>query len=342
MQPDVLIAMAPTPIFSDGFQSRQPPLGSSNLGGRERRVQSAACCVWRWLAAALLVAGAAASITVALTTSMAAVAVVATIIAAAALLSAPLVVVSATARRLILDYFVASVVEVGAFLAAAVTFPILGTWFDPHPQQTNKRPILMVHGYCHDSAAWHYLRRRLNKAGEFGPIYTVNLGSPLRSIEHYSTVVRTKIGQIAQDTGCKEITLIGHSMGGLVSSFCAAGEPLEGNVKIRQVITLGSPLHGTKMAMLGFGECARQMRHHSPFVMQLEDKIKAAKDVRFCHMGSNTDIVVRPLISATRGVNEQVEADNVKYRTFRRLGHLSYLWSPRIARAIIEELRALH
>lgn len=84
-----------------------------------------------------------------------------------------------------------------------------------------------------------------------GPIYTIDLGSPFLSIEEYAEKVKEKAKQIAHETGHTKLALIGHSMGGLVSAYYAIHLAPEGS--IRSVITLGSPMQGTKVAFFGVG-----------------------------------------------------------------------------------------
>lgn len=90
--------------------------------------------------------------------------------------------------------------------------------------------IVLVHGYHHNSGAWWWFSKELDKAG-MGPIYTVNLLPPAASIERLAYQLSQKIEGIKKETGSNKITLIGHSMGGLVSAYYA--ENLAGDTEVQ-------------------------------------------------------------------------------------------------------------
>ena len=221
--------------------------------------------------------------------------------------------------------------EIFGLLACVVLYPISQTWFDPKKEEINpdQNPILLVHGYLHNSSAWTYHRYRLNKAG-FDNVFTINLGHPLHSIEDYAERVQTKMSEIQALTGKSTVTLVGHSMGGLVSSYYATQLAPKQGIKVSEVVTLGSPLNGSKLSILGFGECTRQMSRESGFVKDLQQKMKAS-DVRFVHFGSQTDELVRPTESAIIQENEHFE--------FREMGHAAFLFSDRVSDRIIARFK---
>lgn len=197
--------------------------------------------------------------------------------------------------------------------------------------EEGQRPILLVHGYLGHSTNWVYLRYRLKEAG-FGPIYTVNLGSPLRSIGEYAERVKREVKRLKEETGLEEVVMIGHSMGGLVISHYALELASEDDICITDIVTVGSPLKGTRMAYIGFGACSEQMRCGTPFIQKLGASIIANNDIRFYHIGSEIDIVVQPTHSAFLG------DDPSKHCSVRGVGHLGLLFSGQVADAIISYL----
>lgn len=190
---------------------------------------------------------------------------------------------------------------------------------------TGSVPILMIHGYNHDSGAWYLHRQALADAG-FGPVFVIDLGSASHSIEEYAQRVQIKAHKIAEMTGTKDLILIGFSMGGVVASYyalhLAAKEPIKG------VITLGSPLEGTKMALFGRGQCAKQMHYGSEFMRTLKAKILANQTIPFWHIGSWADPAIRPPESAwvEGGRSRQIVIDD--------MGHLAMLYSNSIYRQL--------
>lgn len=226
------------------------------------------------------------------------------------------------------------VMEVLALLVVILTLPFKGTWFDPKSENAQgKPPVLLVHGYLHNSSAWHVFRKSLESKGFV--TYTVDLGQPIGSSidETYVKRVHAKVEQIKRETGRKDIRLVGHSMGGVVSSQYSAFLPPESDTVVTHVVTLGSPIEGTKLAKIGLGKCATQMRHHSPESQLLVEKIKTVADrIHFLFIGSSVDPIIRPTGSATP------EIENTSRKQYDDLGHMTFLYSPKVMHDVAEFL----
>ncbi|HSX38888.1 MAG TPA: alpha/beta fold hydrolase [Chlamydiales bacterium] len=200
-----------------------------------------------------------------------------------------------------------------------------GNWAACGPKEG--RPILLVHGYMQNASNWAYLKRALCQKG-LGPIYTLNLKHPFRSIRDYALMVAEKAETIRQETGRPDLSLIGHSMGGLVSAWYAAQIALPG--RVTDVITIGSPIGGTRLAAIAIGPNGREMELGSHFVKALQQGMQQKTKTKFFHIASTTDQVIIPQSSAWRGFHPKQEylVDD--------LGHMSLLFSPRIAEKIWE------
>lgn len=159
----------------------------------------------------------------------------------------------------------------------------------------DKTPIILVHGYMHTRVIWLYHLFHLKKQG-FGPIFTLNLGKPFSSIQSFRNKLSTRIKDLSKELGKEEFYLIGHSMGGLVCIASALEKT--GNISIKKVITIGSPIHGTKAAKLAIGECAREMEKDSSFTQSLAEKMQQCATTEFFHIGSKTDQLVFPASSS--------------------------------------------
>ena len=198
--------------------------------------------------------------------------------------------------------------------------------------QCKGRPIVLVHGYLHNRSAWIYLKWFLQKQG-YGPVFDLNLGSPFSSIQQHAKKLKNVCDEVEQITNSKDLILIGHSMGGLVSSlFALTMAPLDKRIDI---ITIGSPLQGTYLGWLGLGKNVLQMRYQSSFVVDLKEKIKNQDQVSFYHVLSRTDQIVLPYDSA------YIEGPRHKKKVFKNLGHISLLFSPRVAQTILGFLNEL-
>ncbi len=137
-------------------------------------------------------------------------------------------------------------------------------------KKDNKKypPILLVHGYMMNRACFFYIHLRLVIDGF--RVFTVNLYPPVKSITELSERVADKMDEIADKTGEKEIYLIGHSMGGLVSRYYSSSP--RGAGRVRGIITIASPYKGTRIAVLGIGKNAKEMVPGSEFLNELNKK----------------------------------------------------------------------
>jgi triacylglycerol lipase len=318
------------PVQSNSIVNSQPER-QLKASDQTNKIKSIAWEVFRSLALGLLTGIVAAGILVAATVGSPVLIAVSVLVAVIAL---GILLWQTKDTCMAFNYIAATIGELLAVVALAVTYPVDLTRWDPKPQPASQTPILLVHGYLHRSSGWIYIRKRLIDEG-LGPVYTINLGSPSKSIEDYAQAVKEKAEQIAKDTGRSDLLLVGHSMGGLVSSYYAMN--LAPPKSVKAIVTLGSPLEGTKMAAIGIGRCARQMHHKSDpkndFIRKLgQDLVNS--DIPCMHLSSKTDLIIRPTTSAQLLANKKAAR-----REFSRLGHAAYLFSPGVVKTIIPYIR---
>lgn len=217
---------------------------------------------------------------------------------------------------------------------------LIGNYFidlekeDPQTSLDKSIPILLIHGIFHNSSAWIYLRHRLKGEG-FLSVFTINLANPFtHTIEDYGKQIAEKIKRIQEITRKKEIILVGHSMGGVISAYYVAN--LDPNHDVKAIATIGSPLEGTHLAVLGIGlsPCLSQMRYRNPFIQQVRRQLDQIKDIPMLHIATNTDLQVRPVESALR--LEAIGADNV---LIKGEGHIDLLYSSQVADNILGFIR---
>lgn len=193
------------------------------------------------------------------------------------------------------------------------------------PDQT---PILMVHGYLHNSSGWTYFLYRLRNEG-YKNVFTINLGLTIYSMEHYADMIDQKAREIAEITGRDDLIIIAHSMGGMISSYWAANQ---NHTKVTDIITLASPLQGTTKAESAMGECARQMQYGSEFANNLVKQIQENEEIRFYHLGSTCDPTVRP--------NSSAFIPGKPKKIFDNLGHVMFLFSDEVIDEVADYLAA--
>ncbi|MDB6097276.1 MAG: putative rane protein [Francisellaceae bacterium] len=192
----------------------------------------------------------------------------------------------------------------------------------PETLSSNYPPILLVHGYLHNQTGWLWFCYKLQKQYK-GPIYTVNLYPWFASLKTQAQRVEEKIKIIKSEGNFKEINLIGHSMGGLVSSFYA--ENFVSPIKVSKVFTLGSPLQGTQLAKLGLGTSAKQMTLHHPFVLNLSKQMEAST-IAYYHIASKLDNLIVPWQNALPPFKRTTQ----QYFILENKGHLSLLVSKNV------------
>lgn len=217
------------------------------------------------------------------------------------------------------QWFHAIIFELAAVILSI--FMRLFCYLFPNKKQfgnKNGTPILLIHGYLHNSSGWFFFQRALAK-NNVGPIFTIDLFHPFLPIAKYAEKIREKAEQIRNETGKEDLILIGHSMGGLIASYYAthlAKNPLK-------VITLGSPLQGTLAALLALGPNGKEMRRRSLFVTEMQTIFQQSQ-IPFYHLGSMADQLILPASSAF------TQKDPKKECRIPDLGHMSLLYSPRV------------
>jgi triacylglycerol esterase/lipase EstA (alpha/beta hydrolase family) len=155
-------------------------------------------------------------------------------------------------------------------------------------------PLLLVHGVAVNDGVWFALRRDLARRG-LGPVYTINYGPPLASIEHFATQLASRIDTIRAATGAQRVVLIAHSMGGLVSR---AYLRRFGAARIAQLVTIGTPHHGSTLAWTFAGRCLAQMRPGSRWLVEINLAESEPPPVPITSIWSRHDSMVAPQSSA--------------------------------------------
>jgi predicted alpha/beta hydrolase family esterase len=228
------------------------------------------------------------------------------------------------------NYYKSSVKEVMAVFFAIIMFPIDLTALNPQKSQSKKIPIVLVHGYFHNSSAWFYQREKLKQHID-ADVYTINLKNVWGTIEQHAQHLQKEIRKIEVATGRSDVFLVGHSMGGYVISFYATNLAKKNTVKT--AVTIASPLEGTTIARAAVGKSGREMEFNSESSKKLNHSIRKSK-IPFVHMGSVTDLMIRPMKS-TMPVHSN--ATYVEYDC----GHTTFLQSHKVTDTIVGAYRRM-
>ncbi len=174
---------------------------------------------------------------------------------------------------------------------------ILGIFIElPHHTEGHKRPIVCVSGFLGRGLAWYSMRKHLVSLGH--PVYVVPLGFQTGNIRKKSKILENFL----IENNIKDCYLICHSMGGLI----AAGLSYKGRDRVRKIFTVGTPIHGTRMAYLApIFPCTWQMMPGSKVVQETIQTYSTFHNVQAVF--TKGDRIVRPWESSRLGNFDDVE-----------------------------------
>ncbi|MGL5002658.1 MAG: lipase family alpha/beta hydrolase, partial [Casimicrobium sp.] len=168
------------------------------------------------------------------------------------------------------------------------------------------RVILLHHGYAHSGAVWSRTTSALEKLGY--RVYTID--QPLYApIDTMADRLATRIHDVMAKTSAQKITIVAHSMGGLVAR---AYLRKYGSARIDQLVTVGTPHHGTFHAYLAGGTNGKQMRPGNAWLAELN---KAPVPVPFTSIYSLHDTIIAPQDSS--------EMDDAMNIVLTGIGHVA-------------------
>lgn len=157
---------------------------------------------------------------------------------------------------------------------------------------TARYPVVLVHGYGSTGSAWAPLRRALAEDG-FCHIVTLNYNSLATDPVAVSAELTRQALRALAAAGAPRVHLVGHSLGGLIVR-CALATSACLSSRTASAVTIASPHHGTPLARIAPGRCARILQH-GPELAQPGDG--TPRPVRWLVYYSDADRVV-PAASA--------------------------------------------
>lgn len=107
-------------------------------------------------------------------------------------------------------------------------------------------PVVVLPGYTENAGTLWWLLRRLARAG-FDPI-AIDFPSTYHPIERNAAFLGERLRAIRAERGCADVSVVAHSMGGLVTRTLMLGGSDHG---VRTLVAIGSPFRGTHVARLG-------------------------------------------------------------------------------------------
>jgi triacylglycerol lipase len=192
-------------------------------------------------------------------------------------------------------------------------------------------PIILIHGYFHNRSGLMVMRRALRRHG-FRNVEFFSYNPFRKGIPEIAESLAHRIERLSEQSGCKKVHLVGHSLGGLIARWYV--EQAGGSSKVHTVVTLGTPHSGTFLAHAGRSPVTRQMRRGSDLLKQMAQK-PLPKSVRYLSYYSDLDVLVKPSRSACL---ENGDGKNVRNILVHDLGHMSLLISPELIESIAGNL----
>ncbi|MEO6998796.1 MAG: alpha/beta fold hydrolase [Terracoccus sp.] len=197
------------------------------------------------------------------------------------------------ARRRLVMAVVALIVVVLTVVGAVV---VVARRQAPAADQSTPGPVLLVPGYGGAQASLAPLAAALRATGRDVTI----VGLPDRAqgdLAGQADALGTAVDAAMRRTGASSVDLVGYSAGGIVARLWVTQEG--GAPRVRRLVTLGSPHHGTEVATVGSlvpGTCptaCQQLATDSPLLSQL-DRDGIPTGVVFVSLWTTGDDVVVP------------------------------------------------
>ena len=189
--------------------------------------------------------------------------------------------------------------------------------------QLHTHAVVFVHGFVCNRGFWLPWMLELKKLDI--PYTSVNLEPVFGSIADYVSLIEEAVQSAERLTGLPPV-LVCHSMGGLAArAWLAHGSPAA--LRVRQVITIGTPHYGTWISRFSRAPNGRQMRQKHEWLGDLsagEAAVTATPYSRFVCWYSNADNIVFPASSAMLP-----GADN---RHVPGVAHVALAFHPRVMR----------
>ena len=194
--------------------------------------------------------------------------------------------------------------------------------------QATKVPVVLVHGFICNHRMWDDIANALRAQGH--AVFAVNLEPLFGSIDRYAPVVQQAVQALQTHTGQQRVAFVGHSMGGLA---IRAWMRVHGTASVAQVLTLGTPHAGTKLARAATTTNSRQMLWQSAWLEELATQESDATR-------SLVQIAITPQDNIVCPQRAQV-LEGIKPVVFEGIGHMEMCLHRPVIQWVAEQLGAL-
>ena len=128
-------------------------------------------------------------------------------------------------------------------------------------------PVVLLHGFVDNRSVFVLLRRSLARHGH-NRAESLNYSPLTCDIRAAAELLGRHVEEICARTGHHQVDIVGHSLGGLIARYYV--QRLGGDIRVRTLITLGTPHSGTQTAhLLSAHPLVRQMLPDSDVIEEL-------------------------------------------------------------------------
>ena len=170
------------------------------------------------------------------------------------------------------------------------------------PGAGGHRRVLLVHGIYDSARSMRWIRRLLESRG--WQVYAINL-KPNDASVPFDVMARQLDAFVgATFPAGEKFDLVAFSMGGLVSRYYI--QKLGGYRRVRRLVTLSTPNHGTLWAWLGGRAGVKQMRPGSEMLRDLNGDLGKLVPLDYTSIYTPLDLTVLPAGSSCLPVARNV------------------------------------
>ncbi|MEU3611041.1 alpha/beta fold hydrolase [Streptomyces sp. NPDC006872] len=196
-------------------------------------------------------------------------------------------------------------------------------------------PVVLLHGFIDNRSVFVLLRRSLAQHGRHR-VESLNYSPLTCDIRTAAELLGRHIEEICERTGSPQVDVVGHSLGGLIARYYV--QRLGGDIRVRTLVTLGTPHSGTRVAPLANAHpIVRQMRPGSQVIEELSRPAPGCR-THFVSFWSDLDHLMDPLETACVD-HPDLLAQNVRVTG---IGHLALPVHPAVATGIRQALDSAH